>query len=171
MRHGQTDYNVAGLCNDDPSRPVRLTEAGVREVDQAAAQLSDVPIERIVVSELPRTRESADIVNRRHLAPITVHPGINDVRTGCEGKPLEVYHHAIQHDPMRARVNGGESLADHRRRVLDFLEWLKMQQEEVVLVVAHEETLRVVVAYFSALSDEEMLRLHFRNGEFVVFDL
>ncbi len=37
MRHGQTNYNVLGLCNDDPARPVHLTDLGIEQVQPQRA--------------------------------------------------------------------------------------------------------------------------------------
>jgi broad specificity phosphatase PhoE len=62
LRHGETDYNRLGLCNDDPARDVHLTETGIRQARLVAGQQRSVPIERIVTSETPRARETTDII-------------------------------------------------------------------------------------------------------------
>ena len=36
MRHGETNYNRLGLCNDNPQRDVHLTDTGIRQAAQAA---------------------------------------------------------------------------------------------------------------------------------------
>ncbi len=69
MRHGKTNYNILRLCNDDPKREVHLTEKGSTQAEDAANKLKNVPIVRIIVSELPRTRQTAEIVNQYHPAP------------------------------------------------------------------------------------------------------
>ena len=79
---------------------------------------------------------------------------------------MDSYFAAIAHDPLHARVNGGESLLDHKQRVLRFIHWLEAQPEENILVVAHEETLRVFVAYFEGnVPDEQLRELHIDNCE------
>ena len=171
MRHGQTNYNVRGLCNDDPTDNVRLTDLGRRQAEAAAEQLRQMPLRRIIVSELPRTHETAAIINRLRKLPISTHPGINDIRTGCNNWPVKDYQSAIAHDPLHARVSNGESLAEHKQRVLDFLEWLRQQPEDAVLVIAHEETMRVVAAYARGLGDADMLRLTFANCEVLPLEL
>ncbi len=55
--------------------------------------------------------------------------------------------------------------------MLAFLERLRQRAEQAVLVVAHEETLRVCVAYFRGLSDEDMLSVKIDNCELLAFDL
>lgn len=171
MRHGQTDYNLEGLCNDDPARPVRLTAEGEAQARRAAALLRDEPIEHIFVSELPRTRQTADIVNRDHGVAVTIQPLINDIRSGFDGRPVAEYQAFIRDDPMHIRPPGGESLADHKARVLAYLEWLALRPEAATLTVAHEETLRVVIAHFRGLSDAEMVPLAIGNAEVLRFQL
>jgi probable phosphoglycerate mutase len=146
MRHGQTTYNLLGLCNDDPRDDVHLTELGIRQAEEAAETLKDAALERILVSELLRTRRTAEIVNRHHGVPITAHAALNDIRSGFNNRPVAEYFAATGHDRLHLRVNGGESLLDYKARVLGFLDWLCRQPWQQVLVVAHEETLRVFAA-------------------------
>ena len=167
MRHGRTNYNDLGLCNDDPSADVHLNALGKQQAQVAAEQLRDVALDRIIVSPLPRTRQTAEIVNQYHQAPIEVHPDIADIRSGFDGKAVSDYFAAIAHDPLNARVNNGESLLDHKQRVLNFIRWLARQAQETILVVAHEETLRVFVAHFEGNVPDERLRdLNIANCEY-----
>jgi alpha-ribazole phosphatase len=163
LRHGQSTYNVLGLCNDDPADPAHLTPLGEQQAQRAAEQLRDVALDRIFVSELPRTQQTAAIVNQYHRVPVDVRAALNDIRSGFNNRPVAEYFAATAHDELHARVNGGESLLDHRARVRGFIEWLASQPDNAVLVVAHEETLRVFEAYFTKLPDAELRSLHFVN--------
>ena len=172
MRHGRTNYNDLGLCNDDPRADVHLNAVGKQQAEEAAERLRDIVLDRIIVSPLPRTRQTAEIVNRYHDAPIEVHPAIADIRSGFDGKTVVEYFAAIAHDPLNARVNGGESLLDHKRRVLGFIDWLRGQPQENVLVVAHEETLRVFVACFEGgVPDEGLRAINIGNCELLCYQL
>jgi alpha-ribazole phosphatase len=171
MRHGQTDFNRKGLCNDDPQRPVSLNQAGLRQAQRAAERLRAAPLQRIYVSPLPRTAQTAEIVNRYHRAPIDVQPAINDIRSGHDGRPVGEYQRAIAHDPLHARPAGGESLLEHKHRVLGFVDWLRRQPYDTVLVVAHEETLRVFYAHVHGLEDARLPELSFDNCEIFTADL
>jgi probable phosphoglycerate mutase len=167
MRHGRTNYNDLGLCNDDPNADVYLSAIGKQQAQLAAEQLRDVRLDRIIVSPLPRTRQTAEIVNQYHDAPIEVHPDITDIRSGFDGKTVDAYFAAIAHDPLNAQVNGGESLLDHKQRVLGFIDWLQQQPQDTILVVAHEETLRVFVAYFEGnVADEQLRDINICNCEY-----
>jgi alpha-ribazole phosphatase len=171
LRHGETRYNRLGLCNDDPGRDVRLTSEGIRQAEVVGERLKSAPIERIITSELPRTRETADIINRHHGVPMESHQALNDIRTGFESRPVAEYFAATGHDRLHLSVNGGESLLDYKRRVTGFIDWLAVQPEETVLVVAHEETLRVFTVCFSALPDAALLELNYGNCELIEFTL
>jgi len=167
MRHGRTNYNELGLCNDDPHADVQLNEIGIQQAKEAAERLRDVQLDRIIVSPLPRTRQTAEFVNQYHGAPIEAHPDIADIRSGFDGRAVSEYFAAIAHDPLNARVNGGESLLDHKRRVLGFIHWLQQQPQENILVVAHEETMRVFIACFEGNVPDERLRdIHIGNCEY-----
>ena len=172
MRHGRTNYNELGLCNDDPNANVHLDDMGKQQAQAAAEQLRDVPLDRIIISPLPRTRQTAEFINLYHHAPIEVHPDIIDIRSGFDGKAVEAYFDAIAHDLLNARVNGGESLRDHKQRVLGFIHWLQRQQQDNILVIAHEETMRVFVAYLEGNVPDERLRdLNMGNCEYRCYKL
>jgi alpha-ribazole phosphatase len=170
MRHGETNYNQLGLCNDNPQRDVHLTQTGIHQAELAANQLRDKPLQHILVSELPRTWQTAEIVNRYHRVPIRCVPALNDIRSGFDGQPVAEYFAAIAHDPLQARVHGGESLLDHKQRVCAFLDDLHSRREDAVLIVAHEETLRVINAWFRHLPDSALREQHFGNGEILEFN-
>lgn len=167
MRHGRTNYNDLCLCNDDPAQDVHLTGVGIKQAHSAALALRDIEFERMIVSPLPRTYQTAEIVNQYHSIPIEVHADLADIRSGFDGKPVSDYFAAISHDPLKARVNGGESLLDHKQRVLRFIDWLKVQKDKALLVVAHEETLRVLIAHFEGgVADAQLRDIHVGNCEY-----
>lgn len=167
MRHGRTNYNDLGLCNDDPNRDVHLTKAGIAQAQSVAQALCNVAFERIIVSPLPRTRQTAEIMNHYHSVPIQVHADLADIRSGFDGKSVSDYFAAISHDPLRMRVNDGESLLDHKQRILYFIDWLKTQNDQTLLVVAHEETIRVFIAYFEGgIEDDQLRNIHVGNCEY-----
>jgi probable phosphoglycerate mutase len=172
IRHGRTNYNELELCNDDPNADVHLNEIGKQQAQAAAEKLRNVRLDRIIVSPLPRTRQTAEIINQYHKVVIDTHPDLVDIRSGFEGMPVDDYFSAIADDPVNARINGGESLLDHKKRVLGFIDWLKQQPQENILVIAHEETLRVFVAYFEGpVPDEQLRDIHIGNCEYKQYTL
>lgn len=166
MRHAHTTYNQLGLCNDDPRVAVRLTTIGIAQAQAVAHQLKTTPLELIVTSELPRTQETARIINQYQQVSVQTHPFLNDIRSGFESRPVSEYFKAIAMDPLHLAINGGESLLQHQARVLPYLEWLGAQPHASVLTIAHEETLRVFYAQFHHIPAEQLRELHFDNCEY-----
>ena len=172
MRHAESEYNLFGLCNDDPARNVNLTETGRRQAETAAQKLRDLPLDAIFCSQLPRARQTAEIISRPHDAAVNPRAELNDIRSGCDGEPVAEYFRRIAHDRLHARVGDGETLLEHKRRILGFLDWLKTRQcYRHILLVAHEETLRVFKAFAEGLVDEAMLELNFANCDIYQFQL
>lgn len=165
MRHGQTNYNQLGLCNDDPGKHVYLTEEGIQQTQQAAEQLKDIPLKQILVSPLPRTQQTAEIINQYHQVPVLIKDEIIDIHSGFESKPVAEYFAAIAPDKLHLKFNNGESLLEHKNRITGFLENLCVEKPQGTLVIAHEETLRVIKTYFESLTEQQMLDLHFDNCE------
>lgn len=170
MRHGQTNYNLLGLCNDDPADEVHLTATGIAQARATAETLRLTPLDLIVTSELPRTRQTGEIINRYHALDIQSHPALNDIRSGFNGRTVSEYFAATAADPLNIAMNGGESLLMHKWRVLTYLDWLGQQAARYILTIAHEETLRVFYAWFHDVPDEKLRELHFANCEIVQFE-
>jgi alpha-ribazole phosphatase len=171
MRHGQTNYNLMGLCNDDPNNDVYLTETGIKQAETAAKELADIPLSKIYVSELKRTHLTADAINHYHNAPIITSHYLNDIKSGFNGKPVSEYFSATGHNRYNITPPGGESVKEFQSRVLKFLDEINQAEEQNILVVTHEEAMRVFYAYFNNLNPEEMLRLDFGNCELLQFTL
>jgi len=169
IRHGQTNYNVKNLCNNDPKKKVYLTKLGKREIEDVARKLKNKNIDIIFVSQLPRTIQSAKIINKFHAAPIKIDSRINDRRTGFEGKPYFEYVEAIEKDKFYSKFNDGESFQEEKRRIFSFLMDLKKLNFECVLVVTHEETIKISLGYFNRLSNEEMWNIKVANAQ--IFEL
>lgn len=170
LRHGHSNYNELGLCSGDPDVDVYLTSKGIVQAEAAAVQLKDLPIEHIFVSQLPRTRQTAEIINRHLGVKIEAHSALNDILTGCEGLPVEEYRARVAPDRLRTRPPGGESLLEFRERVLGFLPALEGLPFQTIALVTHEETLGVLYGHFHQLAPEELLALSFHNCQIVLFE-
>jgi probable phosphoglycerate mutase len=94
-RHGETNYNELGLCNSDPEVDVHLTDVGQEQARELAKKLKDVSIDQIYVSRLRRTKQTADIVNQYHSAPISVDARLDDTKSGYENDYFSKYSEAL----------------------------------------------------------------------------
>jgi broad specificity phosphatase PhoE len=171
LRHGQSEFNLRGLCNDDPARAVALTHLGRAQASAAGEQLRGRRFDRLYCSPLLRARQTAELVNEVVAAPLVVEPRLADIRSGFDGRPVADYMACIAPDPLHIRPPGGESLLDHRQRVSGFLNGLATQPLDTVLLVAHEETLRALRVYAEHLPDSELHGPGFANCEIHSFEL
>lgn len=172
-RHGRTNYNDLELCNADPSVDVHITSAGIEQAKALANKLKEIPIDRIFVSELKRTLQTAEIVNAFHGAPIGTVPLLNDHRSGFEGKPAKLLMKALDKAENRwaARFNDGESIEDMKKRVAKFLDELKTKPYDTVLIVTSQWVIHAAVALIKNISNEEAWKLEVEQGSCLELDL
>lgn len=169
VRHGQTNYNLKHLCNQKPTKKVYLTELGKKQAQEVGEKLKSMKIDLIFVSELWRTQQTAEIINEFHDVEIKIDPRINDRKTGFEGRSVEEFYSAIEKDKFYIKPKGGESFQDEKERVFSFLKELMKLKYHCVLVVTHEEIMKIADGYFNKLSDEEMWKNRVENGEMMEF--
>jgi broad specificity phosphatase PhoE len=164
VRHGQSEFNLRGLCNDDPRRSVNLTERGRQQAAAAAVDIALSRAEVVFTSPLPRAVQTAAIVARRLGLATRQDDRLADIRSGCDGRPVAEYLEAIAHDPVDARLPGGESLRDYHARVAGFLDAVRDAAWSTIVVVAHEETLRIIHACAHRLPLADVVGMPFANG-------
>lgn len=165
LRHGQSAFNLLGLCNDDPARSVDLTARGVAQAEEAARHLAGEAIDAVFASPLLRAQRTAQVVAAQFGVEIVEEARLADIRSGFDGLPVAAYFAAIAHDPVGARAPGGESLRDYQHRVDGFLDSLVQRDFQCVLLVAHEETLRMFDAYFNRCALADVVGKPFANCE------
>lgn len=69
------------------------------------------------------------------------------------------------------KLNGGESFQEEKKRVFSFLRDFRKLKYKCILVVAHEETLKIAYGYFNKLNDEEMWEIRVPNGYIIEFEI
>lgn len=62
IRHGQTDWNVAGKCQGITD--IELNSTGIEQAKQAREQIKKYKIDLIICSPLKRARKTAEIINQ-----------------------------------------------------------------------------------------------------------
>ncbi len=169
-RHGETNYNVLGLHNVDPTVDVHLTAKGISEAKQLAEKLQAVHFDAVYVSEMPRTAETASYVTR--LKP-NVDKRLNDIDSGFEGKSVHDYHAVRDSSPDRYlfKVAGHESSEDVYHRTIDFLRDLKLANYENVLIITSLHNLRHFRSIIDEIPPREGLNFHFNNADFIMREI
>ena len=172
-RHAETNYNLLKLCNSDPAVDVHLTDKGIAQAENLSKTLYEADFDSVYISELPRTRQTAEIVNRSHNKAITVDARLNDNQTGFEGKPVTKWLTALRasKDQWTANFNGGESLERTVERVTDFMNELIVQPYASVLIVTHGFITQAIFGYIENKIRDEALEFQLPQGTYAEFEI
>jgi broad specificity phosphatase PhoE len=148
VRHGESVFSVRSLVNGDPRVICGLTELGRQQARQLGERLSGEPIGLCVVTEFPRTHETADLVLGAREVPRLVVPELNDPFYGSfEGGALADYRRwAATHSPEDIPPGGGESKLAVARRYVRGFRILLDRPESSLLVVCHSLPISFAVA-------------------------
>jgi len=151
VRHGETDWNVAGRLQGWRDSP--LTATGRAQAAAIAARLTGEPIDALVASDLGRTRETAAPIAAGLGLPVAPDPRLRERGYGIlegmtwaeiEHRHADAYRRLIARDPEYG-VPEGESGIRFRNRVVDAFEHLAaLHGEARVAVVTHGGVLGVV---------------------------
>lgn len=173
VRHAQTNYNVLKLANADPSVDVHLSEEGIKQAKNLAELLKDVSYDIVYISELPRTRQTAEIINKYHDKELIVEPRINDNKTGFESKPVTDFLTAVEsaNDPWNAVFGEGESLNAAAERARNFIDELRIKEYESVLVVTHGFITQAIFGYLENKTLAEASEFNLLQGTYMEFEL
>jgi broad specificity phosphatase PhoE len=148
-RHGETEGNVRGIVNGDPSIASVLTSRGRDQARELGRRLADARIDLCVVTEFGRTAETADAALAGRTVPRLVEPLLNDPRLGeLEGATLADVRRWFLANGSTAAPPRGESRVQVMRRYRDGFASLLERAEATILVVAH--ALPVTVALLAA---------------------
>jgi broad specificity phosphatase PhoE len=148
VRHGESEYSAEALVNGDPRIACGLTELGRQQARQLGERLRGEPIGLCVVTEFPRTHETADLVLGEREIPRLVLAELNDPFYGeFEGRALSDYRAwAATHGPRDVPPGGGESRVAIASRYVGGLRVLLGRPESTLLIVCHSLPIAFAVA-------------------------
>lgn len=140
-----------------------LTPAGREHARQHGELLKRERVERLIVSPLGRTRETAAIANAGLDAPLGYDDRLVERHCGDWGgltvdevskRYPDLYGERLR-DPYHARPPGGENLPDMLARVRSLLNWLPTLRERRVALVSHGVMGRVILTHYLGLTPEQ----------------
>jgi broad specificity phosphatase PhoE len=155
VRHGGTDYNLAGRLNGDPSVPVHLTDQGREQVALLRDRIAAMPVDLGVRTRFPRTEQTIAILLEGRDVPVVVCADLDDVLLGeFEGRSVEDYRRFRDENGQEARPRGGESRLDALARYTRGFERLLEVDARAPLVVTHDIPIRFLA---NAIAGEDPL--------------
>lgn len=156
VRHGETHWNQEQRLQG--WAPASLTETGEQQADTLGATIEQhYEVDRIYASDLPRTKQTAEIITRHIPLEITYSPGWRERDFGiAQGltysefsrKLPELSLKTAEEDAITISPESGESLLDTKQRVLD--EWQSLLETtdplDTIVVVTHSGPLNLLLA-------------------------
>ena len=177
LRHGQVADGHTNRYHGN--NDIELSPLGVKQLEQAGAQLQDVELAGVYASDLTRAVQGAEIICRgRKIKPRTL-PEFREIHFGVwEGlsfqEIMEQYPEDLQarfKDLPNFRIPGGESLMDLKARALPALqELIESHYEQAFLLVAHAGINRVILSEALGLSLQNLFRLDQNYGCLNIID-
>lgn len=161
VRHGETTWNREGLMQG--WAPAPLTELGQAQANQVGAVLADeYDIDRILSSDLHRTKEMTELVLEYLEAPVTFESAWREHDIGVyQGLPKdEMFERFPEYglwevgpEAAHEKPDSGESLVDVRERVIERWEDLLSDcgSDETILIVAHGGPIRLILGHVKGL--------------------
>jgi len=147
LRHGESQANIGGYINDDPSKSVLLTAKGREQAATAAQALSGIDFSHAYASQFPRARQTAEIVLAGRNLALIIDARLNERRSGLDGHPVEVFNGLVRPDPVRIKPANGESFLEQMERLRGFLDEIaQLHPAGVVLAVSHENPIQAAAA-------------------------
>ncbi len=154
LRHGQTNYNKEGIFQG--RNDIDINEEGIKQTEETAKKLEGINFDKVYVSPLKRTIETARIVTDKELE---IDDRIIERSFGkLEGKKC------IPDYEERAEEFEIEALEDLEKRVKSFLKDIstKYKGNENILVVTHGGVAQII---------NKLLDKNYNNSNFKDFKL
>lgn len=178
VRHGETNTNALGMSavvgNDAP-----LNENGKRQAVIAAKIVEKFIPTKIYTSPFLRCQQTAESIAKNTDAQIEISESLKEFDMGDwanmkshDTKALLIQHDAWDYSPSKFefRVPGGESWQDVAIRMKSFLKKLQSMEDETVVLVSHNATIRALVGIMRDASFKEWFGFPFPNGAVSAFD-
>ncbi len=168
IRHGESEANTQHVISNYGS-PFGLTELGRQQVQVLAERLKDAPIATMYSSPVLRAMDTADILYQTLGLPYRVTEALREYHCGVlEGKSDEESWrlHRQYYEDWTLRQNylskpeGGESFVDIQNRFVPFIESLKRNDDEDVLLVGHGGLFHLMLPLVLTNIDNDFVNAH-----------
>lgn len=169
VRHGQTEENLKGTyygtldCN--------LTELGVKQSKVLGERLKNIKFDKVYCSDLKRARETLKYINV--INDVVIDERIRERNFGVfEGKTFKEIEKEFEEECIAWNENwkgfkpeGGESFIDSYLRVETFMENLKAETGENILICTHGGIVRAMYIYILGGNLDFYWRFNSRNAD------
>lgn len=172
IRHGETDNNRNHRLQGRGIN-ASINEVGRLQGEEVAEALKDVPIQKVVVSSMIRTLETATPLINQKDAIVESYTELDEMSFGkWEGaffedvkKEIHEIHVRWTSGEVTAEVEGGESPQQvFDRAGAKVIEVLNSSQEEHIAFVIHGRLIRILLSEFLGKGLKNMHLIKHQNG-------
>ena len=152
VRHGESEANAARRFAGQSDSP--LTERGRRQAETVAAELKPIRFDKVISSDLSRTRDTAEVIARTQGIPVEIVPELREIDVGeATGKPFDEVAGLPQwKDNGFVAWPGGETLDLVLARAKGAIDRLAQENPgRTICVVGHGGVNRILLSYFLGL--------------------
>jgi broad specificity phosphatase PhoE len=149
VRHGESEGNAARVFTGQTDSP--LTARGRQQAHVVGRELAKVKFDRIVSSDLSRTRDTARVIAKPHGIEVEIVPDLREIDVGDRtGKTFdETKGLPSWNDDGFVAWPGGETLEEVLSRTLGAIERLTRESPgKTILVVGHGGVNRILLSHF-----------------------
>jgi broad specificity phosphatase PhoE len=170
IRHGETEFNKLGIVQGS-GVDMPLNQLGIDQARKFYSYYKEIKFNKIYTSSLIRTHQSVLPFIEAGYTYEAV-PALNEISWGIyEGKPQNEVERKVYGEVVKswntgnysARILAGESALDLQLRQLSFVQYLKQQTDECVLIAMHGRALKCFLCNLLELPLSEMDSFEHRN--------
>jgi len=167
VRHGETDFNVKKISQGQLNIP--LNDNGIEQAKKVGLRLKDMNFDKIFVSDLKRTKETAEQIIQHHPnVPVIDEKRLREVHAGIfQGQPGENIRKALAESGLPREKfcpEQGESLTDVQNRAIDFFNELKASHNgKNILAISHGALISTFFLHLFSKSFDKFLDYIPRN--------
>lgn len=169
VRHGEVPHNALKQYNNENED---LNENGIRQANELKEKIKNINYEIIISSPLLRAKHTAQIINVNN-KKILINDKLKERDPGdLSGKPLTVTNRdEYWNYNTTIRYGTSENIREFFKRIYNFLEDLKKEDYESVLIVAHSGVSKAFKGYFEGIKDGMFLDRGLKNCEIKEYEI
>jgi probable phosphoglycerate mutase len=177
MRHGQAENNVNRIL---VGRHIEshLTDYGRQQVEDTARYLQNVPIERVYVSPVTRTVETAKIVSKILGISYEIDERLYEIELGklvgmnyddIIDKYGNLFLKFYAGTDSTLSNYGVESFTAVKRRIKNLMDEIKeTEHDKNVLMITHLDPIKAAISVLLDLKPEALFHWHIRNAALTI---
>lgn len=169
IRHGEVNSNLYKIYNRNEED---LNETGIIQAEEIREKIKNIKYDVIISSPLLRAKHTANIINIKN-KKIIIDNRLKERDPGSlSGNPYEITdREEYWNYYTTSKYETSENIQIFFARVYEFLDELKKENYENVIIVAHSGTSKAINAYFYGIQEGKFLNRGLKNSEIKEYNI